>query len=390
MSRNPKKSLRFWAIAGGIACLLLLMLAMAGVFRSNVIEPGDAVEPSSKRTEPAETAYAEIRKIIEYYEAVGTVRPLTETSIEAQIMARILDIPVRPGERVSLGQALVILDGLELQARLDQAQQGLLSAKARREQGRQAVKAALAIRDQAESAFKRVKVYFESEAATSQDYERAEATFLQATAGLKQAEDGLREAMAGVRQADKVVEQARIGLGYTQIKAPEEGEVVRRLAEPGDLAWPGKPIVTLQTRGTLRLEAVVREGLIHRITPGSNLRVMITALGKSLKGRVDEIVPSADPMTRTFLVKVSLPREQDLYPGMFGRLLVPLDEEAVVTVPQKAVTRIGQLEIVSVKENGQWRQIYVRTGRNINGHWCEILSGLQGGELVALGRDSHG
>jgi RND family efflux transporter MFP subunit len=213
---------------------------------------------------------------------------------------------------------------------------------------------------------------------------------LQANAGLKQAEDGLREAQADVKQAEKVVEQASISLGYTRIKAPEAGEVVRRLAEPGDLAWPGKPIVALQTRGSLRLEAVVREGLIKRIKSGSSLQVRITAIDKRLQGKVDEVVPSADPMTRTFLVKVNLPQEPDLYPGMFGRLMVPLDEEEVVAVPKEAVTRIGQLEVVSVKENGRWRQIYVRTGRDINGYWCEILSGLQGGELVALERVSHG
>jgi RND family efflux transporter MFP subunit len=366
------------------------MLAMAGVFRRHIIDPDETVEPSSRGHEPAQTAYAEVRRIMEYYEAVGTVRPLTETNIEAQITARILDISVRPGEKVSIGQILIVLDGRELQARLDQSQQGLLSSKARREQARQAVKAARARRDQAQSAYKRVKIYFESEAATSQDFERAEANFLQARAGLKQAEDGLREARAGVKQAEKVVEQARIGLDYAQIKAPEEGEVVRRLAEPGDLAWPGKSILTLQTRGSLRLEAVVREGLIQRIKTGARLEVMISAIEKKLHGRVDEVVPSADPMTRTFLVKVNLPQDPDLYPGMFGRLLVPLDEEAVVTVPKTAVTRIGQLEMVSVKENGRWRQIYVRTGRDIDGNWCEVLSGLQGGELVALGRVNHG
>lgn len=390
MNKNSKSSLRLWMILCGIVGLLFLMMAMAGVFRSHIINPDEVVEPSSRGREPTQTAYAEIRKIIEYYEAIGTVRPLTETNIEGQITARILDIPVRPGEKVSFGQTVIVLDGRELQSRLDQAQQGLISSKARREQARQAVKAARAVRDQAQSAFNRVKVYLESEAATSQDFENAQAAFLRASAGLKQAEDGLREANAGVNQAAKVVEQARIGLDYTQIKAPEAGEVVRRLAEPGDLAWPGKPILTLQTRGSLRLEAVVREGLIQRISPGTRLQVMITAIDKRLQGRVDEVVPSADPMTRTFLVKVNLPQQPDLYPGMFGRLLVPLDEEAVVTVPKKAVTRIGQLEMVSVKENGQWHQIYVRTGRDINGYWCEILSGLQGGELVALERVSHG
>ena len=155
------------------------------------------------------------------------------------------------------------------------------------------------------------------------------------------------------------------------------------------MAWPGKTLVVLQTRGALRLEALVREGLIRRIVPGMRLQIVLDSPEKTLEGKVDEIVPSADPLTHTFLVKVGLPPGEEFFSGMFGRLRVPLDEHRVVLVPKKAVSRIGQLETVMIKEKETWQRIFVKTGQEVRGK-IEILSGLRGGEIVAIegGRDA--
>jgi HlyD family secretion protein len=369
-------------LVGGVA-LVTLMLYMAGVFTQGKIEPGMLEESGRIHENPDKTGHASIEKITEFYEAVGTIRPKRETQIEAQVMGKILDVLVRPGDAVSKGQRLVVLDSRQIQARLAQARQGLASAKSKRRQADQALVAAKAAFKEAESAFNRTKGYFKEQAATAQDLERVESGYLQARAALERAEEALSEADAGVLQAEKVVEETRIGLGYTQIVSPKEGQVVKRLVEPGDLAVPGKPLLVLQTRGTLRLEALVREGLIHRVSPGTELEVVVNALGRSFGGTVEEVVPSADPATRTFLVKVGLPEAEDLLPGMFGRLLVPVKERKVILVPKKAIMRIGQLEVVTVETDGRWQRIFVKTGRVI-GDKVEVLSGLHGDERVAL------
>ena len=90
-------------------------------------------------------------------------------------------------------------------------------------------------------------------------------------------------------------------------------------------------------------------------------------------------------MTRTFLVKVALPRERGLFPGMFGRLLVPVQDRNVVVVPKEAVRRIGQLDVVMIKTDGKWQSTYVKTGEELEGDTVEILSGLKGDELLGLG-----
>jgi RND family efflux transporter MFP subunit len=324
-----------------------------------------------------------VEEVPEWYEAVGTVRSKTETHISAQITGRILKVIVRPGDQVKQEDPLIYLDNREFQARLDQARQGLAAARAKKEQAEQALVSSQAVLTQAEADYKRVKTYFEQEAATKKDLEKAEASYRQAKAGVEQAKKGTVVAKAGVQQAKQVVEEARVALGYTKIVAPEAGEVAKRLAEPGDVAWPGKALLLLHAPGALRLEAHVREGLIKKILPGSRLQVAINALNATLDGTVEEVIPSADPLSRTFLVKVAIPVITGLYPGMFGRLLVPLGERPAVVVPAKAVYRIGQVEVVKAEKNGRWCDCFVKTGKKVDGK-VEILSGLHGNEKVVL------
>jgi multidrug efflux pump subunit AcrA (membrane-fusion protein) len=151
--------------------------------------------------------------------------------------------------------------------------------------------------------------------------------------------------------------------------------------EPGDLALPGKPLVALRTSGALRLEAHVREGLISRVIPGTSLIVEIETLNRQLDATVEEIVPYADPDSRTFLVKASLPVVDGLYPGMFGKLRIPVDRQRIVTVPWRAVKRVGQLELIQVQSGDGWQLRHVKTGERL-GDRIEILSGLDGTETI--------
>ncbi len=384
---NPKPRshpiLKMLPPLAGASLLVLLMLYMTGMFTPNRVGPETRVPPPAGVPEPDRTAKATVETVTEVDRAVGTVRPRTETRIEAQVTARILEVRVRPGDDVDRGEVLMVLDGGQLQAKVDQARQAVLSAQARRRQAAQAVRSAEAVFTEAEAAYERTKTYYQSEAATEQDLERARSAFLQAQAGVERARQSLQEAEAGVRGAGKVVEESRIALGHTRIEAPETGQVAKRMAEPGDLAWPGKTLLLLQTRGALRLESMVREGLIHSIRVGSPMKVSVDVLERELEGTVDEVVPFADPVTRTFLVKVSLSSAEGLYPGMFGRLLVPVGDHEIVTVPEEAVVRVGQLEMVTVRTGDRWERVFVKTGRTM-GKRVEVLAGLAGGETLAL------
>ena len=384
-----RKMRRFFAIIGLIGLMMVLILYAGGFLNSGKIEPGLVTDRSESASEPKAVARSGRQMVAEWFEAVGTVRPRVETNIEAQVTGRINEVLVHPGMDVQAGQRLVVLDNREFQARLDQAVHMLESAKARRDQARQAVVAARAEFERAQAEYQRFQRLFKSRTISSRDLERVKASYLSALAGLKRAQDGLPEAEAAILQADKLLEEAEIASTYTEIKALESGQVVKRLVEPGDLAWPGKPLLILQTSQSLRLEALVREGLIHRVRPGTRLKVAIDSVPVTLDGMVEELVPSADPQTRTFLVKVAFENRPDLYPGMFGRLLIPVGEREVVVAPRAAIQRIGQLELVRIKSGGRWRDSFVRSGQ-VWGDQVEILSGLNGGETIALAADGNG
>jgi RND family efflux transporter MFP subunit len=340
-----------------VIVLVLAVVAGAAIFfwmsSGSKITPGIVSDSQQNRFKPATTVKAVVRTTTEWYEAVGTVRPRTEIRIEAQVAAQVRAVSVNPGDAVLQNQVLLKLDNRRYLSRLDQAKQAAIAAKAGF--------------TRAETEYKRIYTYFQAQAATARDLEKAE--------------EVLTSAKAGIMRAEEVVREAEIALGYTIIKAPETGKVLKRLVESGDLAAPGKPLLILETSGTFRLEAHVREGLIKNVKPKTVLRVAIDALQKSTEATVEEIVPYADPATRTFLVKTSLPDLTGLYPGMFGKLLVPVQEHQVIVIPSKAVRHVGQLELVSVKENDIWQTRYIKTGKTMK-EMVEVLSGLSGGETI--------
>ncbi len=340
-------------------------------------------------------AFEEVQAVrktqVQIYEAVGTVKPRSEIRIESQVNAQVKQVLVQAGSRVSRGQVLVILDNRQAISRLDGAKASLRQATAMRKQAVQAMAAAKASYTEAHLQYKRVKEYYASHAATKRELERAESAHAQAMAELNRAKQALAAADSGIRQAKELVAQATVGEGFYQIKAPVDGEVIRRMVEPGDLALPGKPLMALRTQAGFRMEAHVREGLIHSISPGMELGAKITSLGTTCKAVVEEIVPYADPDTRTFLVKAVLPSIQGMYPGMYGKLLIPEGEQQVVLVPKQAVMYAGQLELVRVKQQDDWGLRYIKTGAEIkdvsdpqSGILVEVLSGLSGEEILAI------
>ncbi len=379
---------------------LFLALAVSALFLAG---PATAQPPAVQA--PDREVTAQSRDIVEWYEAVGTIRPKTETTVESQVQAKILDVKVRPGQTVDKGELLVILDDRELAARAERANQAVSSARASRNQAREAIASAKAAFDNAQADNRRIKTLFASRTVTAQEMDRSEAEFLRAQSALEQARDGFEAAEGQAAQAEKALEEATIAAGHARIHAQAAGEVVARQAEPGDLALPGKPLLILHTGRALLLEALVREGLISRVKLGDAFPVRVAALAVpgaapelaggpdangsgGLSAVVEEIVPTADPLTRTFLVKAALPETPGLYPGMFGRLFIPLGTRQAVVVPRNAVRRVGQLEMVTVKDGDRSGNYAVKTGQSLDGGYVEILSGLTGNEtLLVPGRD---
>lgn len=372
-------------ILGVVAVCLVFILWFVG---ADTISPG-VYEPKEHLAAVAtRTVQAERTPVIQWDDAVGTVQPSSQARIEAQVSGQVNAVRVNGDDVVTAGQVLVVLDDRQLQARLSQARQALKTAASQREQARQAVHAAEAAFAQAQSAYKRTQNFFAAKAATEQGLEQALSGYLQAKAALNRAEDGVAGTLAGIRMAEEMVVEAQIALGYTEIKAPTNGRILKRLVDPGDLAMPGKPLLLLRTDGALRLEAHVRESLIQAVHPGAQLRVELVTLEQTVDAVVEELIPYANPQSRTFLVKAALPEIVGLYPGMYGKLKIPLTKIDLVLIPQAAITEVGQLELVMVKTPQGWKRQYIKTGK-MHADKVEVLSGLFGGETLKLKEPGH-
>ncbi len=349
---------------------------------TDTIPPGQSSQEAAFPDAVQHTVRVEKQNIARTHAAVGTIRPLTETRIESQVTGQVLKVNVVPSSRVTPGQILITLDSRQLSVRLDQAKEGLAYAKNSLNQARKARDEAQAGRDQAHAAHLRTKTLFDKDVVPSQKLEIDRAGYLQAKARLERAREGVAGADTSIRQAVEVVKEAQIAMDYAGIRSPAAGVVVERLIDPGDQALPGKTLLVIQTSGALRLEARVREGLISKIIQGKAYGVEIQNLGQTLEATIEEIVPYADPQTRTFLVKAALPDTPGVYPGMFGRLLIPSKEEETLLIPQAALIRVGQLEMVKVQGPDMgFESVYVKTGRKFGGK-IEVLSGLNAADTV--------
>lgn len=339
----------------GLVLLIGVIAWLSGAFTEK-IEPGRA--ESSPPTLGAELTDV-VREVTKDYieEAVGTLKAASRTEVSAKVLATIEEITVSAGDMVQEGDVLVRLDHEEMQSREDQAQQALLVAAANRKN--------------AETAFARVKELKDRKVASQSEYDTALAH--------------KDVAVAQESQAKQAIEEAKIVLSYAEITAPKAGRVVDRLAEPGDTARPGQPLLVIYDAESLRLEAPVLEKLAVRLKIGDKLIVHVDALDQAVEAVVDQIVPQADASSRSFLVKASLPRTDNLYEGMFGRLLIPAGQRRHLCLATDAIQDIGQLQFVKVvRDDNTLERRMIRTGRlGMEGH-VEVLSGVTAGERVVM------
>ncbi len=387
---------------GVLAVLVLLMLWLAGAFVKK-IEPG----PATPKAEHPRFNTQKVQRIVYplLIDQVGTVRARTEAMVSSRIMAQVKDILVKEGDtvfggegKVSEATVLALLQDSDIRARLHQAEaqvesleRGIDAARARLGAARAQVEAAQSNRDKAMADYRRYEDLRRNEAATGQQVEHARAQKDSAEAGrlaalqeVRAGESEIKRLQAQLEQSEAAATEARVMLGYTVIRAPFPGKVVRKMVNVGDMASPAQPLFMIETSSQLELHAFLSESLVPRITPGQELEVRIDALNRVLSGVVREIVPKSDPSTRTVLIKISLPPDPELVNGLFGRLRVPYGKYEALVIPIAAVREVGQLMIVEAAgPDGHPHRRFVTLGP-AHEDLIEVLSGLQEGEAVVV------
>jgi RND family efflux transporter MFP subunit len=301
--------------------------------------------------------------------STGTLHARESATVSAQVIGRIEQVLVREGDNVRAGQTLAVLDGATLRASAQQAEAGLKAA-----QGQQA--AALTDANLAASTLERYKQLQAQKSVSPQELDevarRAEASAQRV------------EAMRAQTEAAKAQDSgARAMLGYTRLSAPFAGVITARLADPGTLASPGVPLLQVDSAGPLQLQVTVDESAIGSVRKGMKVPVSIDgAPTANVTGIVAEIVPTADPGSHSFTVKIDLASSEKLHAGMYGTAMFATGTHQAILIPRSAVVMRGSLACAYALDNNAIAQLRYLTLGATQENRVEVLSGLSAGERV--------
>ncbi len=344
------------------------------------IPPGTTPSKSPAVVKTA-TSVIELAAQPRFYEAAGTVFARTAATVSSKVMGEIQQVLVQEGDTVAAGDILVKIDDSQLSARLQQAQAALAEANQGVRSAQAAFESARASSELAEKTFQRYEMLLASESVSRQEFDEVKARFDQAIGGLSQAKSMHAASQSRIEQAQAALLAAKTAYADTTVKAPYDATVTGKLANKGDLASPGVPLIRLETTGSSEVHMVVPESHVHQVKVGDKLSVIIPSLQKkALAGEIKTVNSSTDPSTRSFQVKVSLPDVPAIQTGMFARVLIPIGETGMLLVPETAVIHHGQLSGVYVVDTDQIAHFrLIRPGRLFGGQ-VEVLSGLKRGD----------
>jgi len=293
--------------------------------------------------------------IPERFEATGTVRARTTAQLSARISGTVSGIHAKEGDRVRRGSLLMTLEALESTA-------GATGAA-------HAVEEAMARKKLADVTFERFSKLYEEQAVTRQELDTRRAERDVANQGLARARETARAASAVA--------------GYTRIVAPVSGVVTAKSVDAGATVFPGMPLMTVEEEGRYRLEVAVPESLQGKAAMGVSVPVSLDGVPPGAVGRVVEIVPKVDPLSRTFTVKLDIPSTVGRS-GSFGRALFSVGEKRGVTAPKTALVERGQLTFVWVVDNGAIARMRLVKPGTVLADRVEILAGLSEGERIVV------
>ncbi|HMK22022.1 MAG TPA: efflux RND transporter periplasmic adaptor subunit, partial [Terriglobales bacterium] len=353
----PESLKRSFVVGGATLAATVLSLIVLGCSSER-----QSVSAAPETVSNVSVVSAQTANLPDVLEAVGTLRAAETSQLAAQMMGNIVEIRVREGDHVQRGQVLAVLEDAQPRAALDRA----TAADAAAQQEIAASEADLTL---AEVTFKRYQILFDRKSVSPQEFDEIKARY--------QGAQARREiARAGQVQAKAALQQARTVLGYAHIVAPFDGLVTEKKADVGTLASPGVPIFTVEDLRRYRLEAAVNETDMRYVRQGQQVSVRVDALGDhELEGKVVEVVPAADPASRSFLVKVELPSDPSLRSGLFGRAQFTRGERTALLIPRTAIVERGQLQGIYVLDRNRVAGLrYITIGKS-SVQQVEVLAG---------------
>ncbi|TVR79147.1 MAG: efflux RND transporter periplasmic adaptor subunit [Saprospirales bacterium] len=291
-----------------------------------------------------------------HFPASGRTRAAQTTRLSTRAMGSITGVYVEVGDRVRKGQRLVSISSKDLEAQRSGAESVIQEAQTALE----AVK-----RD-----YNRIEILYESQSATRKEFDDISAQ--------------LDMAKARLRTAESAREEINAQFLYVDMRAPFSGIITEKLVEPGEIAAPGQPLLTLENQESFEVWAMVPESDITKISKEKEVRIVLSSSPDPLKGTIKSISPTSEGQSGQFQVKISLNAPStNIMAGMYARVLFPQESAAeTIMVPTSALIQQGDLRgVYTVSEDGHAILRWLRLGRTQN-DFVEVLAGLNADEEI--------
>jgi membrane fusion protein (multidrug efflux system) len=344
--RDKRKELTFWM--NEVSRRILPVLVVASFF---VLMPGCSKQGGGRGFSlpptPVEVTQAKVQKVVDKFEAVGTIEASEAITVVSEIDAAVVSLPFEEGSFIKRGELIARLDDTQLAAEVARAE---------------------ALHEQSHVNYERVKAVVDQKAGTPQD---------------------LDDAAAGLKVADANLALAKARFAKTRIVAPFDGIIGARRVSVGSYIRAGQAITELANIDAIRVNFSAPERFLSKLTRGAEVGVSTTAFpGYEVKGKIIAIEPVLDPETRNARIVARVPNPgRKFRPGMSADVSAVLSERPkAITIPNEAVFASGNQSFVFVvKPDSTATRVPITLGTRLT-DVVEVVQGLQAGsEVVKAG-----
>lgn len=362
-----------------VGSLIVLAAACSGTVETAAPEELPAVQVTTTR--------ASLTDRSELFEVGGVLTARLSAAVASRVLAPVLEVRVRAGDRVHSGVPVILLDAREMVANRDRALAAITAAEESTAAADADVASAQAQMMLATATHARIAGLAEKKSATAQELDQATSALNVAEAQVRSAQARLAAARANHSVARASAAAAEATMSYTQLLAPFDGVVTQRSVDPGSMATPGTPLLLIEDQRSFRLEVSLDESRARGVRSGQPVEICLddsTAESRTScwsQASVGEIA-RLDPASHTFVAKIEVPASEQLRPGSFGRARFRGVTRQALSVPSDAVIKRGQLTFVFVPDADRIARLRaVSLGSTLDGR-TEVTAGLEEGTAV--------
>jgi multidrug efflux pump subunit AcrA (membrane-fusion protein) len=357
--------------------------------------------------DPVPIATGKIHPVADYQTIMvsgSIVSPDAPSTLTFLVSGKVIFVGPREGDYVRKGQVLAQIDPTDfrLSLKVAEAQKGNLRAameKVMNSVRPESLDQARIAYERAEDEYRRMKMMYDSNSLAPNDFEKFRATYETAKQQYEQAKAGGQKedkelSRAAYNEADTRVQIAAKALSDATLVAPISGYISKKLIEIGDKASTERPVFEIVQLDPLEVNVGVPETDIRLVKRGQKVSITIPALpNQSFQGTVRIINVAADPATRTYMTRISLPNPKHVIRiGMVAEAkIVGNQKVSMMVVPGEAIVRDDQGATVVFVYFPDQQRVYskrVKTGA-FRGAEVEIKEGLSGDESIVIGGQDH-